>query len=400
MAQIPMIGGPKLGSTLLTEPKWQSNSNSCEDTLSSSSGASSDCNTQSAIQETSLPTFEQQKMENLQALYNNLKKTQQPASKSSFSIDDLAKSSSFSPQSTPFATSLAQNAINPFAFQHQELYRKAIENLKSSGNPPSTPNPIAPHPHNENHQNNHSHKNSSNHHQRPLTPSLPAHFMLGQTNPAMNPMIAQQMQLARLQQHAIQRQQMKMRGIAAMQQQRAASSRDAVSASIVREAKSQLKGLDPENMYIECPLCHKRIKRLYHFQRHMRIHSGEKSHQCPWCPYRSVRKDNLKSHLKTHEKHALEARRNAAYLDKKRQNEIDAMRRLHQFSVNQLAISAIPKTEGQKDVDSGCESPEELSSKGSSPRQNCCPSSSDSSSASDRHTSKESDTSFSIIEIE
>ena len=40
-----------------------------------------------------------------------------------------------------------------------------------------------------------------------------------------------------------------------------------------------------------------------------RIHSGEKTHQCPWCPYRSVRKDNLKSHLKTHEKHALEARR-------------------------------------------------------------------------------------------
>ena len=62
-----------------------------------------------------------------------------------------------------------------------------------------------------------------------------------------------------------------MRGIAAMQQQRAASSRDAVSASIVREAKTQLKGLDPENMYIECPLCHKRIKRLYHFQRHMRF---------------------------------------------------------------------------------------------------------------------------------
>jgi hypothetical protein len=61
-----------------------------------------------------------------------------------------------------------------------------------------------------------------------------------------------------------------MRGIAAMQQ-RAASSRDAVSASIVREAKTQLKGLDPENMYIECPLCHKRIKRLYHFQRHMRF---------------------------------------------------------------------------------------------------------------------------------
>ena len=42
---------------------------------------------------------------------------------------------------------------------------------------------------------------------------------------------------------------------------------------------------------------------------YLRIHSGEKSHQCPYCPYKSVRKDNLKSHLKTHEKHALEARR-------------------------------------------------------------------------------------------
>jgi len=235
-----------------------------------------------------------------------------------------------------------------------------------------------------------------------MTPALPAQFLLSQS-PSVNPVIAQQMQFARLHQHAIQRQQIKMRGIAAIQQQRAANSRDAVSASIVREAKSQLKGLDPENMYIECPLCHKRIKRLYHFQRHMRIHSGEKTHQCPWCPYRSVRKDNLKSHLKTHEKHALEARRNAAYLDKKRQNEIDVVRRMHQFSAHQLAISAIPKTEGQKDVDSGCESPEELSSKGSSPRQ-ICPSSSESSSASSgascRHTSKESDTSFSIIEIE
>jgi DNA-directed RNA polymerase subunit RPC12/RpoP len=102
-----------------------------------------------------------------------------------------------------------------------------------------------------------------------------------------------------------------------------------LSSSIVREARNQMKGLDPENMYIECPLCHKRIKRLYHFQRHMRIHSGEKSHQCPYCPYKSVRKDNLKSHLKTHEKHALEARRNAEMLDKKRNNEFEAIRRLH-----------------------------------------------------------------------
>lgn len=57
-------------------------------------------------------------------------------------------------------------------------------------------------------------------------------------------------------------------------------------------------------MYIQCPICQKRIKRLYHFQRHMRIHSGEKTHQCPFCSYKSVRKDNLKSHMKTHEKAA------------------------------------------------------------------------------------------------
>ena len=66
--------------------------------------------------------------------------------------------------------------------------------------------------------------------------------------------------------------------------------------------------------------------------------------------------------LNFHEKFKLSLR-NAAYLDKKRQNDIDVVRRLHQFSAHQLAISAIPKMEGQKDVDSGCESPEELSSK-------------------------------------
>ena len=81
---------------------------------------------------------------------------------------------------------------------------------------------------------------------------------------------------------------------------------DSVHAAIVREAKEQSKGVDPENMYIQCPICQKRIKRLYHFQRHMRIHTGEKTHQCPCCQYKSVRKDNLKSHMKTHEKQNLE----------------------------------------------------------------------------------------------
>ena len=80
-----------------------------------------------------------------------------------------------------------------------------------------------------------------------------------------------------------------------------------ISDAITREAKIRAKSTDPENMYIECPVCQKKIKRLYHFQRHMKIHSGEKQHKCPYCPYKSVRKDNLNSHLRTHEKHRKEA---------------------------------------------------------------------------------------------
>ena len=34
----------------------------------------------------------------------------------------------------------------------------------------------------------------------------------------------------------------------------------------------------------------------------MRIHLGKKDHKCPHCSYRSVRKDNLRSHMKTHYK--------------------------------------------------------------------------------------------------
>ena len=34
----------------------------------------------------------------------------------------------------------------------------------------------------------------------------------------------------------------------------------------------------------------------------MLIHLGKKDHKCPHCDYSSVRKDNLKSHMKTHDK--------------------------------------------------------------------------------------------------
>ncbi|CAI9590074.1 unnamed protein product, partial [Staurois parvus] len=33
----------------------------------------------------------------------------------------------------------------------------------------------------------------------------------------------------------------------------------------------------------------------------MVIHTGLKSHQCPLCPFRCARKDNLKSHMKVHQ---------------------------------------------------------------------------------------------------
>lgn len=33
----------------------------------------------------------------------------------------------------------------------------------------------------------------------------------------------------------------------------------------------------------------------------MVIHTGLKSHQCPLCPFRCARKDNLKSHMKVRE---------------------------------------------------------------------------------------------------
>lgn len=216
--------------------------------------------------------------------------------------------------------------------------------------------------------------------------------------------LAHQAHLARMQQHQQRQHSIKARSMQphnTINSSTAQARRISLSASIVREAKNQLKGLDPENMYIECPLCHKRIKRLYHFQRHMRIHSGEKSHQCPYCPYRSVRKDNLKSHLKTHEKHAMEARRNAALLDKKRKEELVAMRRLQQFSINHLTgagMNTMTQCGGMKEeavikeIDSGCESPqEELMSKRDSTASDT---SGIESGQSDRHSSKESDSTF------
>ena len=71
---------------------------------------------------------------------------------------------------------------------------------------------------------------------------------------------------------------------------------------ILNSIKKLVQGKNTENMSFECPICHKCIKRLYHFHRHIKIHTGNKEHKCKFCSYSSVRKDNLKSHMKTHER--------------------------------------------------------------------------------------------------
>lgn len=401
------VSGPKLGRTLLTVPKCES----VENSGNSSSGSDQEYpglqieNLKHALERGQVQSSLGVNPD-IQNFYHKLKeiqRIQQPEKpKNSFSIDSLAKSasnqnsSSFAPP-TPHAAS-----ANPFTMQSQEMYRKALENLHHSA--------------------------------RTMTPGIvPTHGinqlmgMRGGLFPAQTQAhLIQQAQIARMQAQRHQH----------TPEHRLTSRGQAMklSSSIVREARNQMKGLDPENMYIECPLCHKRIKRLYHFQRHMRIHSGEKSHQCPYCPYKSVRKDNLKSHLKTHEKHALEARRNAEMLDKKRNNEFEAIRRLHlnnamkkiQMPTMQISPQMAQPTQSTSqccapptrcsshpigfdyqqvscckeepvaevtEIDSGCESPQEQSSP---LRAQMCNSDTSGieSGQSERHSSKESDSSF------
>lgn len=407
------FSGPKLGHTLLTVPK-------CDSVENSSNTSNSDQeypglqiqNLRTALERGQMNTSLGNMNSDIQNFYHKLKEIQrsQPPStptqanttttqdkpKSSFSIDSLAKSSKPSAneancESNNQCHSHQQLSAAGFNAQHQELYRKALENL----------------------------------HNAQRLQHVPSH--------GINQIMGIRQNMFPTQQHLIQhanlaRMQAQRHTAQPQEQKTGIGSARKLSSSIVREAKNQLKGLDPENMYIECPLCHKRIKRLYHFQRHMRIHSGEKSHQCPYCPYKSVRKDNLKSHLKTHEKHALEARRNAEMLDKKRSSDIEAIRRL-QFNAMKMAAGLPPqmapvaqptrhhpymharqqlhqptaqqapieycKEEPSAEVteiDSGCESPQEQASP---MRQHCQSDTSGIESGhSERHSSKESDSSF------
>ena len=52
----------------------------------------------------------------------------------------------------------------------------------------------------------------------------------------------------------------------------------------------------------ECDLCEKSFTYRHHLLRHRRTIHGEKSFECPLCPYKTARKDNLIPHQKVHTK--------------------------------------------------------------------------------------------------
>ena len=52
----------------------------------------------------------------------------------------------------------------------------------------------------------------------------------------------------------------------------------------------------------ECELCEETFTHRKDLLRHRRTIHGEKSFECPLCPYKTARKDKLVSHQKVHTK--------------------------------------------------------------------------------------------------
>lgn len=53
---------------------------------------------------------------------------------------------------------------------------------------------------------------------------------------------------------------------------------------------------------LACPVCHKTFEGRNCKQNlgfHMVIHTGEKPHQCPYCPHKSALRHNLQKHIRT-----------------------------------------------------------------------------------------------------
>ncbi|XP_076060169.1 uncharacterized protein LOC143036552 isoform X2 [Oratosquilla oratoria] len=63
------------------------------------------------------------------------------------------------------------------------------------------------------------------------------------------------------------------------------------------EASQQEQPMGPPSG-LRCPICGRSSSRRDNLERHLRSHTGEKPHQCPWCPYKSLYKYCLKKHMK------------------------------------------------------------------------------------------------------